>query len=72
MVSSGEDKSFVLQTGGLFFFFIEDWQMVGDYRHTAEIASIYAEPSGRRIVLVDNKREGYLYNPVSFGLTVYV
>ncbi|MPC85823.1 WD repeat-containing protein 19 [Portunus trituberculatus] len=37
--------------------------MVGDYRHTAEITSIYAEPSGRRIVLVDSKGEGYLYNP---------
>ncbi|XP_045115021.1 WD repeat-containing protein 19-like isoform X2 [Portunus trituberculatus] len=55
-------------TGGLFFFFIEDWQMVGDYRHTAEITSIYAEPSGRRIVLVDSKGEGYLYNPVNDDL----
>ncbi|KAG7164498.1 WD repeat-containing protein 19-like [Homarus americanus] len=46
-------------TGGLYFFFIEDWQTVSDYRHTTSVSNIYAEPSGRRLVLVDSKGEGH-------------
>lgn len=63
---------YVLQTGGLFFFFIEDWRMVSDYRHIQEVTSIYAEPSGRRLVIVDTKGDGYLYNPVSLGSSAFV
>lgn len=58
-------KSILFQTGGIYFFFIEDWRIVSDYRHTSGIKNIYAEPSGRRLVLVDEKGEGYIYNPVS-------
>lgn len=54
------------QGGSLFFFFIEDWRVVSDYRHTTAITNIYAEPSGRRLIIVDSKGEGYLYNPVSY------
>lgn len=39
--------------------------MVSDYRHIAEVTRIYAEPSGRRLIIADTKGEGYLYNPVS-------
>ncbi|KAK8722853.1 hypothetical protein OTU49_012085 [Cherax quadricarinatus] len=52
-------------TGGLYFFFIEDWRIVSDYRHTNGVNNIYAEPSGRRLLLVDSKGEGYMYNPVN-------
>lgn len=63
---------YILQTGGLFFFFIEDWRMVSDYRHIQEVTSIYAEPSGRRLVIVDTKGDGYLYNPVSLDSNAFV
>ncbi|KAK3876370.1 hypothetical protein Pcinc_018852 [Petrolisthes cinctipes] len=54
--------------GSLFFFFIEDWRVVSDYRHTTAITNIYAEPSGRRLIIIDSKGEGYLYNPVNDDL----
>ncbi|XP_066952339.1 LOW QUALITY PROTEIN: WD repeat-containing protein 19 [Macrobrachium rosenbergii] len=55
-------------TGGLYFFFIEDWQTISDYRHTTGITNIYGEPSGRRLVIVDTKGEGFVYNPVNDDL----
>lgn len=54
--------------GSIFYFFIEDWKMINEYRHSIGIREMYAEASGSRLVVVDDKSEGYLYNPVSIDL----
>ena len=53
------------QSGGLYYFFIEDWRAVNDYKHIAGIKKIYVEPSGRRLILIDDKSDGYVFNPVT-------
>ncbi|CAL4106792.1 unnamed protein product, partial [Meganyctiphanes norvegica] len=54
--------------GGIYFFFIEDWSNVSDYRHTSGVKNIYVESSGRRLLIFDNKSEGYIYNPTNDDL----
>lgn len=38
---------------------------MSDYRHTTGISKIYGEPTGRRLIIVDDKGDCYVYNPVS-------
>ena len=57
---------FNLQTGGIHYFSIEDWQFVNEYRHVDGIRKIYPDPSGTRLIFIDEKSDGYVYNPVSF------
>lgn len=54
--------------GDLFYFFIEDWKTVVEFRHSVGIRAIYPDLSGTKIVLYDAKSEGYLFNPVSNDL----
>jgi hypothetical protein len=55
---------FLFQTGGIHYFSIEDWQFVNEYRHLDGIRKIYPDPSGTRLIFIDEKSDGYVYNPV--------
>ena len=52
------------QHGNIHFFFIEDWQYVTEHRHMAGIRKIFPDPSGTRIIFIDDKSDGYVLNPV--------
>ncbi|XP_076036473.1 intraflagellar transport protein Oseg6 [Oratosquilla oratoria] len=56
---------FSTDTGGLYFFFIEDWKTVNDYRHTCGVRNLFAESSGRRVIFIDEKSDSFVYNPVN-------
>ncbi|XP_064484193.1 WD repeat-containing protein 19-like [Ornithodoros turicata] len=56
---------YATETGTLEFFFLEDWVMVNQYRHSCGIQKIYPDTSGTRIVVIDDRSKGYVYNPVN-------
>nr|XP_054756020.1 WD repeat-containing protein 19-like isoform X1 [Lytechinus pictus] len=51
--------------GELMYFFIEDWQFVNEFRHVVGIRRIFSDPSGTRLVFIDDKSDGFVYNPVN-------
>ncbi|XP_076359241.1 WD repeat-containing protein 19-like isoform X2 [Tachypleus tridentatus] len=51
--------------GSIESFLLEDWQLVNEYRHLAGIRHLYPDPSGTRLVVVDDKTDGFIYNPVN-------
>jgi hypothetical protein len=54
--------------GHIHYFFLEDWKLVTNFRHNVGIRELYADEMGSRLVVVDDKSEGYVYNPVSVVL----
>ena len=54
-----------LQTGGLQYFHIEEWKTVNEYHHPTGVVSVYPDITGTRIVFLDEKGDGILYNPVN-------
>ncbi|XP_043247202.1 WD repeat-containing protein 19-like isoform X3 [Amphibalanus amphitrite] len=52
-------------TGQLVFFYLEDWTVVNEYRHTMGIRQLYPEVNGTRVVFVDERSEGHIFNPVT-------
>ena len=56
---------FLFQKGGLNYFFIEDWQYVNEFRHVVGIRKLFPDPSGTRLIFMDDKSDGFVYNPVS-------
>ncbi|KAK3739122.1 hypothetical protein QZH41_010524, partial [Actinostola sp. cb2023] len=56
---------FGTDNGGLHYFFIEDWQYVNEFRHVVGIRKIYPDPSGTRLIFIDDKSDGFVYNPVN-------
>lgn len=53
------------KAGHLQYFFFEDWKYINEYRHVTGIRSVHPEPSGSRLILVDEKLDGFIYNPVN-------
>lgn len=51
-------------TGGLFYFLIEDWITVNEFRHEVAIRMVFPDPAGGRLVFVDDKGDTLLYSPV--------
>ena len=51
---------------------MEDWALVNECDHrttavsssTAGIRKLFADPSGTRLIYVDDKADGFVYNPV--------
>jgi hypothetical protein len=54
--------------GHIHYFFLEDWKLVTDFQHTAGIRELYADQMGSRLIVVDDRSEGYIYSPVSMVL----
>ncbi|ELT93993.1 hypothetical protein CAPTEDRAFT_173399 [Capitella teleta] len=51
--------------GSIYYFFIEDWQFVNEYRHITGIRRIFPNQSGTRLIFIDDKSDGFVYNPVN-------
>lgn len=51
--------------GGINYFYIEDWNMVNEFRHIVGIKNIFPDSSGTRVIFIDNKSDGFVYNPVN-------
>jgi WD repeat-containing protein 19 len=67
ILSMGLTQDFLIystQNGCLKHFFLEDWQYVNEHRHVVGIAKVWPDPSGTRVVFVDEKSDAFLLNPV--------
>ena len=53
------------QIGGIHYFYIEDWQYVNEFRHVVGIRKIFPDINGTKLIFIDEKSDGYVYNPVS-------
>lgn len=51
--------------GNIVYFHVEEWSVACEHKHTVGITDIYADPAGTRIVFIDIKSQGYVYNAVS-------
>ncbi|XP_043918872.1 WD repeat-containing protein 19 [Protopterus annectens] len=51
--------------GVIHYFFIEDWQYINEYRHAMSVRKIFPDPSGTRLVFIDDKSDGFVYCPVN-------
>lgn len=47
------------------YFFIEDWAYVNEFRHICGIKRVHPDHAGTRLIFVDEKADGYIYNPVN-------
>lgn len=56
---------YATDNGSLFYFFIEDWQFVNEFRHVVGIKKIFPDISGTHAVFIDDKSDGFVYNPVN-------
>nr|CAD7586642.1 unnamed protein product [Timema genevievae] len=48
---------FASDMGHIQYFFIEDWKIISEYKHTVGIRSVHADQSGARLIVVDDKSE---------------
>jgi WD repeat-containing protein 19 len=53
------------QTGVLRYFMLEDWKAVSTFRHVCGIRQVFPDPSGTRLIFVDDKGDTLLFNPVN-------
>eukprot|EP00039_Didymoeca_costata_P030876 m.31858 g.31858 ORF g.31858 m.31858 type:complete len:1357 (-) comp8355_c0_seq1:4546-8616(-) len=56
---------YATESGKIFYFYLEDWTVVNEYRHTCGIRSITPDPSGTRLAFLDAIGDGFLYNPAN-------
>lgn len=56
---------YATKQGGIHYFLLEDWKFVNNYSHACGIRYIKADNSGTRLVCIDDKGDGLLYNPIN-------
>ncbi|CAD5124243.1 DgyrCDS12539 [Dimorphilus gyrociliatus] len=56
---------FATNTGGIFYFYLEDWQYVNEFKHITGITYLTSDPYGTRLVFIDDKADAFVYNPVN-------
>ncbi|KAG8453594.1 hypothetical protein GDO86_000286, partial [Hymenochirus boettgeri] len=62
---TGDFLIFATDTGLIKFFFLEDWQYVNEYRHSVSVRKIFPDATGTKLVLIDEKAEGFVYCPLN-------
>lgn len=55
---------FSTDMGHIRYFSIEDWKFATEFRHDCGIKQIFCDSSGTRVILLDEKTNAYLYNPI--------
>ena len=52
-------------SGSIVHFLLEDWKEVNKFQHQCGVHSIWANPSGMRLVMLDVNRDAFVYNPLN-------
>ena len=42
-----------------------DWTFLNEYRHVTGIEHLFSDINGSRLIFIDDKNDGYVYNPVN-------
>lgn len=50
--------------GDIIYFHIEEWAKAVEYRYSVGITHIFADPAGTRLVFIDTKSKGHVFNGV--------
>ncbi|XP_014256519.1 WD repeat-containing protein 19 [Cimex lectularius] len=50
--------------GDIRLFGLDDWKLIREYKHSISIKGLYSDLVATRVIIIDNKMEGYLYSPV--------
>ncbi|XP_053560025.1 WD repeat-containing protein 19 [Bombina bombina] len=64
-VLTGDFLIYATDTGLIKYFYLEDWQYVNEYRHTASVKKIFPDITGTRLVFIDEKTDGFVYCPLN-------
>ena len=59
---------FYIKSGLICHFYIDEWQFVNKYKHSCGIKKIFTEPYGMSLAFIDDKSEGWIYNPVNSNI----
>lgn len=57
------------EEGYINYFFVEDWMYATEFKHSCGVRNIFCDPAGTRLVFIDDKSHGYIFNPVSMKIT---
>lgn len=52
-------------SGSLVHFLLEEWTQVNEYRHSCGIVGVWGSASAMRLVMLDDARDSWLYNPLN-------
>ncbi|KAK9870346.1 hypothetical protein WA026_006430 [Henosepilachna vigintioctopunctata] len=52
-------------SGDIIYFSIEEWSYASEYKHSISLTDLFVDISGTRVIFLDVKAQGYLYNAVS-------
>lgn len=55
----------IKKTGNICHFLIDEWQAINKFKHDCGVKKIYSEPYGMSVAFIDDKSEGFIYNPVN-------
>ncbi|CAL8084188.1 unnamed protein product [Calicophoron daubneyi] len=55
---------FSTNTGKLVHFHLEEWAYLNEYHHSCGIESVFPNPTGTRVVFIDDRGMAFIYNPV--------
>lgn len=61
---------FATDMGHIVYFHIEEWSKAMEYKHIIGITKIHTDPAGTRLVFLDSKAKGYLFNGVCINYFV--
>ncbi|XP_028136974.1 WD repeat-containing protein 19 [Diabrotica virgifera virgifera] len=50
--------------GSILYFHLDEWSRALEYKHSIGITNVYVDPAGTRLVFVDIKINGYVFNAV--------
>ncbi|XP_072391731.1 WD repeat-containing protein 19 isoform X3 [Diabrotica undecimpunctata] len=50
--------------GSILYFHLDEWSRALEYKHSIGIINVYVDPAGTRLVFVDIKINGYVFNAV--------
>lgn len=51
--------------GHIVYFVVEEWALASEYKHAVGINSLHVDSAGSRLVFIDIKSLGYVYDAVS-------
>eukprot|EP00051_Salpingoeca_urceolata_P033288 m.20040 g.20040 ORF g.20040 m.20040 type:complete len:1352 (-) comp6065_c0_seq2:172-4227(-) len=53
------------ESGGIHYFLLEDLQFVNEFKHVVGVRSLVPDANGTRLLCLDDKGDGFVYNPVN-------
>lgn len=59
----------IFQLGHLQYFALEEWKIILRFRHSIGFQSIFCDPPATRVIVVDIKNNGFIYNPINDSIT---